>query len=77
MTGASEIRLIDIRAVSEIVGCRKTKLYEMVRAGTFPAPCHAGKSSRWVLGEVENYVLGRIAERNARLGVTTGPQVLT
>ena len=76
LTGKS-VCLIDLRTVEKIVGCGKTKLYQFIRSGNFPAPCRVGKSSRWPVHEVEEFVSRCIAERNARLSVTNGPEVTT
>lgn len=37
------------------VGFQKTKLYQMVRDGQFPAPIKIGKSVRWADSTVEQW----------------------
>jgi predicted DNA-binding transcriptional regulator AlpA len=40
-------------AVMDARGCRKTRLNDDVRDGTFPPPIRDGTSSRWLSDEVE------------------------
>ncbi len=52
-------RLLRLSQVMEIVGLRRTRIYEMIKLGMFPAPCKPGGSaSRWS----ENAVLAWVAE---------------
>lgn len=52
-------RLLRLSQVMEIVGLRRTRVYEMIKLGVFPAPCKPGGSaSRWS----ENAVLAWVAD---------------
>lgn len=52
-------RLIRLSDVMDIIGLGKTRTYEMIKAGEFPAPCKPGGSaSRWS----ENAVLAWVAD---------------
>ncbi len=68
------VRLIDIKTVEQIVGCRKTVLYERIKRREFPPPCHVGRSARWVEREIVAYVEQRIAERDKRFGGKEGQE---
>jgi prophage regulatory protein len=43
----------------------KTRLYELLAAGSFPQPVRLGRRVCFVQSEVENWILQRMAERNA------------
>jgi prophage regulatory protein len=59
----SLLRLPDVIAR---VGLRKTALYDMVKAGTFPAPIRWGRRAVfWPSDRVENWIRERIAEADA------------
>lgn len=52
-------RLIRLAQVMETIGLGRTRVYEMIKDGTFPAPCKpGGTASRWS----ENEVLAWLAE---------------
>jgi prophage regulatory protein len=52
-------RFLRLSQVMDVVGLGKTRIYEMIKGGEFPAPCKPGGSaSRWS----ENEVLGWIAQ---------------
>lgn len=53
-------KLLNLREVLQIMGIGKTKLYEEVHRGIFPAPVKLGICSRWVASEVEAVVKARI-----------------
>ena len=52
--------LLKVKTVLKIVGIGKTKLYEDITRGIFPAPVKLGICSRWVASEVEAVVKARI-----------------
>jgi prophage regulatory protein len=43
----------------------KPTLYRKIKAGKFPAPVHPGKSPAWPEHEIDAYILGLIAQRDA------------
>lgn len=52
-------RLLRLSQVMDTIGLGRTRIYEMIKAGEFPAPCKPGGSaSRWS----ENEVLAWLAE---------------
>ncbi|MDP8162186.1 AlpA family phage regulatory protein [Pasteurella skyensis] len=49
--------LLDINDVKAITGFCTTTIYQHVKKGTFPAPKNCGgRSVRWRLADIENYV---------------------
>lgn len=51
-------RLLDLRAVLEIVPVSKAHIYAEVQRKRFPAPLKVGRSSYWRLTEVERWMAG-------------------
>ncbi len=62
----SALRLIPLRDVMERVGYRRTAIYSRIAKGAFPRPVRAGagRSSRWVLSEIEQYIANAVAARD-------------
>jgi len=58
-------RLLKISEVSNLVGLGKSAIYEMITAGTFPAPIKIGCASRWSLLEILQWIEDRKRERAA------------
>lgn len=57
-------RLIRLCEVRNTVGLGKTRIYELIKAGSFPAPCKPGGSaSRWSEREVSAWVSECVLER--------------
>lgn len=44
------------------VGLKKSQLFAMIRAGTFPAPIKCGRSSLFVAAEVDAWIGERIRQ---------------
>lgn len=60
-------KLLRLPAVLERLGCEKTLLYELIKAGEFPRPLKLGaKVSVWPDAEVQEFIDTRRAERDAR-----------
>jgi len=50
-------------------GCGRTTIYDGIRAGTFPQPVPlGGRSVAWSSHEIENWIVSRIAARDAQRG---------
>lgn len=48
-------------------GLSRSEIYRRVAAGTFPAPCKLSeRASAWVQSEVDKFIAGRIAARDAK-----------
>jgi prophage regulatory protein len=60
-------RLIRRRAVESRTGYKKSQLYDLVKAGRFPAPVPlGGRAIAWVEAEVDEWIDERIRARNAK-----------
>lgn len=57
-------RLLRLADVKYAVGLGKTRIYEMIKLGTFPPPCKPGGSaSRWSENEIHSWVAECVSER--------------
>ena len=54
-------QLLAIRDVETYVGLRHSKIYALIRAGEFPAPCKVGRASRWRRTELDDWIAGLAA----------------
>ncbi|MGU3316302.1 helix-turn-helix transcriptional regulator [Sphingomonas sp. M6A6_1c] len=62
---AENDRLIPFARVEEIAGLKRTRIYAMIRAGSFPAPYKpGGAGSRWSEAEVRAW-LEKVKEARA------------
>lgn len=51
------------RGVRDRVGMHPSTIYAEIKAGNFPAPVKIGRSSFWVLAEIDDYIAARMRER--------------
>ena len=59
-------RLLPIEQVTDLVGLKKSKLYELIREKRFPEPLRLGtRTVRWPETRVRAWVAARIAEADA------------
>lgn len=64
MTAEPALRLLRLPDVMVRVGLRRTALYSMVAAGTFPQPVRLGaRCSAWSESEVVDWIRARLAAR--------------
>jgi len=56
-------RLIKLEDVVSQVGMGKTKIYNLIQLGEFPAPIKLGYASRWSQIEVQDWVEQQKAKR--------------
>ncbi len=50
------LKLLRLPAVMDRVGLRRTSIYKLISAGTFPAPKKIGRASLWVEYEVDQWI---------------------
>lgn len=56
-------------SVRSRTGLSRSEIYRRIQLGTFPAPVKLGeRASAWDSGEIDNWIAGRLAERDARVG---------
>ena len=62
------MRIIRLKEVMETTGLGRSSIYKYAQEGSFPKPVSlGGRSSGWVLDEVEEGVIEQIAKRDQRL----------
>lgn len=50
-------KLVDIKTVSEMIGFKKTWIYNKIKeGGDFPKPAKIGRSIRWKLSAIQNWI---------------------
>jgi len=49
-------RFLTINEVVNIVGFKKSTIYKFIRNKTFPKPIKIGRSSRWKLSDINNWL---------------------
>jgi prophage regulatory protein len=59
--------LADLKRVCQMTACSRTRVYGMMKAGTFPAPLRLGGRSLWVVSEVQAWIR-RTIEQCPRVG---------
>ena len=59
-------KLLRLPQVIERTSVRRSTIYEMMRAGTFPKPVKLNqRSNGWLEAEISEWLLSRIAKREA------------
>jgi len=56
-------RIIRLPAVIELVGLKRTAIYERIKMGDFPKPVKLGRASGWVESEMQAWIETRMKER--------------
>lgn len=54
-----------MRELRQIIGRCPAAIYNDIRAGTFPRPVRLGRTSRWLVVEIDEWLEARAAERPA------------
>ncbi|MEZ2863756.1 helix-turn-helix transcriptional regulator [Proteus terrae] len=55
-------QFVDMKFITRLTGLTDKWFYKLIQDGEFPKPIKLGRSSRWLKGEVENWLQARIAE---------------
>jgi len=61
-------RLLRLPAVEAMVGMKKSQIFQAAKAGLFPKPVTPmvnGRAVAWVESEIDDYIDGRCAARDA------------
>lgn len=56
-------RLLKLPQVESFVGLKKSKIYELIQSGEFPAPVKVGRASSWLEGEVQGWIAAHASLR--------------
>ena len=58
-------RFVRLPEVESLTGYRRSRIYDFVKAGTFPRPCKLGpRSVGWIESEVQHWIDERIEQRD-------------
>lgn len=57
----SEVTLMRIPQILEVMPISKSKFWLMVQKGEFPKPIKIGRSSFWTLNQVQNFIQEKAA----------------
>ena len=49
-------KLLTEKQVTEIVGFKRTKLYQMIKKGDFPSPKKYGRENRWFESDIDEWL---------------------
>lgn len=64
------MRIIRLKEVIDSTGLARSTVYKYIAEGTFPKPVSLGdRCVGWVEGEVHDWILARIEERDSAAGV--------
>lgn len=53
--------LLTLDKVTERIGFKRSKIYAMVAAGTFPAPIKIGAAARWPSDKIDAWIADQVA----------------
>lgn len=65
------MKLLRIEEVSERAGWKKTKIYAMMKDGSFPKPVKQGRYSRWLDSDIDAWIESIKSQQN-QTGVHQG-----
>ena len=55
-------KMVDMAFITHFTGLTDKWFYKLIKDGEFPKPIKLGRSSRWMLSEVEAWVQQRIGQ---------------
>lgn len=55
-TSQSVEKLIDIKAVEEMLKFKRGWIYRKIKEGAFPEPVKIGRATRWKLSTIQNWI---------------------
>jgi prophage regulatory protein len=64
-------KLLTEKQVSEIVGFKRTRLFQMIKAGDFPPPKKYGRNNRWFESDIEQWLIKEKEEHDNEQGLFT------
>lgn len=59
--------LLPFNALSAYVSFGRSRIYQLIQEGSFPRPIKIGKSSRWVVAEINRWLENQIALRQIQM----------
>ena len=64
-------KLLTEKQVSEIVGFKRTRLFQMIKAGDFPPQKKYGRNNRWFESDIEQWLIKEKEEHDNEQGLFT------
>lgn len=64
---ASPKKLLRFNDLSDIVGLCRSRIYALIQQEQFPRPIKIGKSARWVVAEIDDWIARRMQARDVQL----------
>ena len=65
MSTSTAAQLYRLPQVERSTGLRRSTIYDMIRASTFPPPAKPERLSAWPEAEVQAWIAARVAERDS------------
>lgn len=66
MKQQNEQRILRLPQVMEMVGLRKTAVYQRIKENSFPAPIKLGSASGWIQHDIEDWINQQVARRQGQ-----------
>lgn len=66
MKQQNEQRILRLPQVMEMVGLRKTAVYQRIKENSFPAPIKLGSASGWIQNDIEDWINQQVARRQGQ-----------
>lgn len=73
-TASALEELLPLKRVMDMTGCSRTRIYGLIKEGSFPLPLKMWGRSLWVLSEIQAWIQEQIRERS-RLETNVGMKV--
>ena len=64
-------KLLTEKQVTEIVGFKRTKLYQLIKKGDFPSPKKYGRDNRWFESDIDEWLKKEKEELHKNDGMFT------
>jgi|UniRef100_E6QGL0 prophage regulatory protein len=61
-----EQRILRLPQVMELVGLRKTAVYQRIKENSFPAPIKLGSASGWIQRDIEDWINQQVARQQGQ-----------
>ena len=49
-------KLLTIKEITNIIGFKQSTIYKFIKTNSFPKPIKIGRSSRWKLSDINNWL---------------------
>ncbi len=66
MKQPTEQRILRLPQVMDLVGLRKTAVYQRIKENSFPAPIKLGSASGWIQHDIDDWINQQAARRQGQ-----------